>query len=174
MQLFFALVGLAICNLMIIIPALIYASLLCSVYLLALSVYLSGILMSAAGLARTEHIDFHAPWSYADVNDAPYPATAVVEVTAAGVQIDGKTVADETMADGHPPPAPVSAAKSGTPVHVVLPHRFGWPEIGQGLGLVSAGILLFILGALMKRWSWRGCQTYWRWNLQQLRLTAAG
>jgi len=168
MKLFFALIGLAICNVVVMISALVYFSFLFTAYMLALTLYISGILISGAGIAKTEQVNFHVPWTN---SEREYQEPVVVELNVNGIQINGKQFEDEELvrADVPHPATSTRSATRNTPVHLTLNRQFGWPDVWKGLGLVTAGILLFLLSLLVTRWTWYGCKNYWRWNLKQLR-----
>jgi hypothetical protein len=117
--------GLAIFNLFMIVPAMVYSALLFALYLAALAFYLSGIAITASGLAGNSELLLDLPSRYVQI-DADDPAASArpgCRSTTTGIHVheegDGP---DETSDDGR---AASCAAPSRGRQHPAHQHRHG-------------------------------------------------
>ena len=178
---FISLMGLAVCNVLVMIPALVYFAFLTTSFVLAIGLYTGGIWVSAAGLSGAEkfafEIPFHARFSEHRLHRGPVS----VELNENGIIVDGKTLGESDAAIAPPappvpPPAPAAssatvdaaAADTSKKVQVQLDHRFSAYDFFKGVLMVLAGIALLLLNVVVTTWSWRGFCNYWRWNLRVL------
>ena len=121
LRLLFAAIGLAIFNLFMVVPAMVYAALLAALYASGLTFYLAGCVITASGLSGANEIKLDGPFSHIFVEDNDYGMPGEVQtkvsISEDGVRIysepskddadSGKTGADATERSGR------DAARSG-------------------------------------------------------------
>ena len=103
--------GLAIFNLFMVVPAIVYASLLATMYACALAFYVAGIAITASGLSGANELVLAGPLRHFvdSQNDAGAPKTQ----TKVRIDDEGVHVFEENSPDPLPLPAPErSAARS--------------------------------------------------------------
>ena len=136
--------GLAVFNLFMLVPALVYAALLCAVYAASLVFYLTGIATTASGLAGANELVLD--WPGQPRHGAPH--RLFVRIGDHGIDV----TTDEGAADGKIRITTDMDADSRT------------TQTLAGAGLVLGGILLFLLSLVVTRYSWRGLKRYAQFN----------
>jgi len=103
--------GLAVFNLFMIVPALVYASLLSAVYVCALAFYLAGIATTASGLAGTNELVLDWPTRFVDVSaDDGRPRQLRIDIGERGINVHPEHAApSDSAADGDDDSASASA-----------------------------------------------------------------
>ncbi|MGZ8290795.1 MAG: DUF1700 domain-containing protein [Telluria sp.] len=93
--------GLAIFNLFMVVPAIVYASLLATLYACALALYLGGIAVTASGLAGATELVLDGPLKHFIIHgrdDDGVPAQARLTIDATGVHVDETSGDTEAIA----------------------------------------------------------------------------
>ena len=100
--------GLAIFNLFMVVPAIVYASLLATMYACALAFYVAGIAITASGLSGANELVLGGPLRhFISSDDAAASSTARTKVR---IDEEGVHIFEESIAEPLPPPANRSAA----------------------------------------------------------------
>ncbi|MFZ6658526.1 DUF1700 domain-containing protein [Undibacterium sp. TJN19] len=177
-----ALIGLMFFNLFLLIPAIVYFSLLCSSYIIALSLYVAGIGITAASLSGVENFNFDLPAGYHHVhknghyavNGKNHRENVRVDVTESGILIDGepvdKTGVDVNTSGSSNLPVSVSMEKTDEKLHVEVGNHFYGAKIMTGIGILLGSIVMLMFSMFMTKYTFIGARHYLRWNLSQLHL----
>ena len=100
--------GLAIFNLFMVVPAIVYASLLATMYACALAFYVAGIAITASGLSGANELVLGGPLRhFISSDDAAASSTARTKVR---IDEEGVHIFEESIAEPLPPPANRSGA----------------------------------------------------------------
>ncbi|MFZ6875260.1 DUF1700 domain-containing protein [Undibacterium sp. Di27W] len=130
-----ALIGLMIFNLFMLIPAVVYFSLLCTGYLFALGMYVAGIGITAASLSGVDQFSFDVPVGQHHMHrhrEGKFMKNhnVRVDVSETGIQIDGEKLkdAEQSASSVSVPATPaasaiVSAVTPVTPIAPVTPVK---------------------------------------------------
>jgi uncharacterized membrane protein len=169
-------VGLAIFNLFMIVPAIVYSALLFTLYVCALAFYVGGIMTTASGLAGTNELVLDWPARYLTVDpDSRGERQTRITIGAGDIQVtqdqpargaDGGPDEDgagrregsrvlrgaEAVADGSLRISTEMDAESRTTQSVV------------GLGMVLGGIVLFLVSLVVTRFTLVGLKRYFQMN----------
>lgn len=193
-----ALLGVLVVNLLMLIPAITYTALLFSAYLVSLGLYVTGIVITAASLSGVPqlHVDFPSSHQhYANGRVSEFAGhrrfqrheDVTVEITSSGIVVNtGENVrADESQSEASDVANSVASAAANAVDNVVaskdkatkpqvkIDNRLLPMNAWQGLGVLAAGIFLFLLALVASRYSLIGFRRYLRWNISLLRLSAA-
>lgn len=185
-------IGLLVFNLFMLIPAAVYASLLMSLYLSAFGVYVSGIAVTASGLAGSSELVLSAPLTRMVIGDDGRPAGSQTRIS---IGSNGIHVTDEQDASQAPPdeagepraagPDDESGA-AGEPRSRVLRGAEAMAErkiqittelepgsrttqVLFGSSLILGGIALFLLALVLTRYTLLGIRRYVNMNLSLLK-----
>jgi uncharacterized membrane protein len=176
--------GLAIFNLFMVVPAVVYASLLAAMYACALAFYVSGIAITASGLAGANELVLVGPLRHFVINDdgTGEPDTQTkVAIGENGVRVfQEKLPADhpaEAAPDENAEPdasAPVikraeEVAGRGIHISTALDAGSRTTQTFFGLSMVVAGILLILLSLVVTKYTVRGIKRYIEMNFSLLR-----
>jgi uncharacterized membrane protein len=169
-------VGLAIFNLFMIVPAMVYSALLFALYVCALSFYLAGILTTASGLAGANELvlDWPAGIVTIDPDDRGKHLT-LIEIGDSGIHVRQER--------GTPAPdAPVSrragsrvlrgaeaVADNKIRITTDMDAESRTTQTLLGFGLVIGGILLFLVSLVVTRYSLIGVKRYFQMNRSLLK-----
>lgn len=161
-RLLFSGIGLAIFNLFMVVPALVYASLLAALYACGVALYLSGVVVTASGLAGTNELVLDRPFS------------VVLHDDEAANRRELRVEIDETGVHVHEEPGAQGGADAGDEARgvriftEVSPDSRG-TQIAAGLGFVVGGIVLFLLSLVITRYTFVGIRRYIQMNLSLLK-----
>lgn len=166
-----ALIGLAVFNFFMMIPAVVYFSLLMSSYAVALALYVAGIAFSAAAISGVEQFTVHMPPSYqVAIGDDSFIRSkrqhggqVRVEISEAGIYVD-----DEDKNDTRA--AAATAADASEVTHVEFNNQIGLGHAWHGVGILLGSILLMMFNLLITKYTFIGFGQYLRWNLSMLRV----
>jgi uncharacterized membrane protein len=152
-------VGLAIFNLFMIVPAMVYSALLFSLYVAALAFYLGGVAITASGLAGNGDILFDLPTRYVQVDEDYRGGNQVrVQIDETGIHVHEDTPAHtETGAPDRLRITTDMDADSRTTQTVF------------GFGMVLGGIALFLLSLIVTRYTVVGIKRYVQMNFSLLK-----
>lgn len=157
-RLLFSGIGLAIFNLFMVVPAMVYASLLAALYVSGVALYFSGVVVTASGLAGTNELVLDRPFSVVVNDDESIDRRELrVEIDETGVHVH-----EEPGARGGDEPRGVRIFTE------VSPDSRG-TQIAAGLGFVVGGIVLFLLSLVITRYTFVGIRRYIQMNLSLLK-----
>ncbi|WP_228892476.1 DUF1700 domain-containing protein [Pseudoduganella aquatica] len=187
-----SLVGLAIFNLFMVVPAMVYAALLGTIYVCAFAFYLSGIVITASGLSGTNELVLDGPLREMiqfdhDDHDGQRTQTKVA------IGHDGIQVYQEPMDGYNAPPTADNAgedqdngdgssSRSGkiiekaermasSTVHITteLDGESRTTQSVLGMTLVIVGILLSLISLVVTKYTIMGVKRYIQMNFSLLR-----
>src|SRR5450830_839945 len=95
LRLLVSLVGLAIFNLFMVVPAAVYAALLATLYAVGLSFYLAGIAITASGLSGANELVLDGPLRHIIIqDDGDVPSVTHISIGDTGIHIRSAQSAD--------------------------------------------------------------------------------
>lgn len=168
-------VGLAIFNLFMLVPAMVYGSLLAAVYAASLAFYLSGIAITASGLAGANELVLKQPLRQVVVEDRDGArANARVIIGPGGIQVYKDTAgepSDEPAAgtDSRVIRGAENMATSRIHISTDLDAGSRTTQTLLGLGMVLGGIVLFLLSLVITRYTFIGIKRYVQMNISLLK-----
>lgn len=177
----FSFIGLGIFNLFMVVPAAVFSALLLSVYAVAFGLYISGIAVTASGLAGANELVLSGPLSHISVIDDEGEQTDLrtqtrISINERGVQFNQEPVqgprADvvdkgasksERLLEG-------AEAMAGGDVHISsdLDNQSRALQTAVGIGLVLLGIMLSLFSIVVTRYSLIGLKRYLQMNIALL------
>jgi uncharacterized membrane protein len=189
-----SLIGLAIFNLFMVVPAMVYAALLGAVYVCAFTFYLGGIVITASGLSGTNELVLDGPlreFIHFDNQDGEGHRTQTkIAIDHEGIQIyqepldgyDAPPAADASDADGASDSDSDSNSRSGKIIEKAERMASGAVHISTeldgesrttqsvlGMTLVIVGILLSLLSLVVTKYTIMGIKRYIQMNFSLLR-----
>jgi uncharacterized membrane protein len=173
-------VGLAIFNLFMIVPAVVYSALLFALYVCALTFYLAGIATTASGLAGANELVLDWPSRYVTLDDDGHGRQVGVEIGDRGIvvrQERPRVAAPLPPDDGDDAGDRHSRALSGAEALADSTLRISTDMDAEsrttqtlfGLGLVLGGIALFLLSLVVTRYTFVGLKRYVQMNRSLLK-----
>lgn len=179
--------GLLVFNLFMAIPAAVYAALLVAVYGCALGFYVSGIAITASGLAGANELVLNNPLHRIErMEDGSERRTTTnsrtrVAIGEQGIHIyqddppaGSEDEADSGDGDGGGKSELVirraeKVADTGIQITTDLDNESRTTQTVFGLSMVLGGILLFLLSLVVTKYTFVGLKRYLRMNLSLLR-----
>lgn len=183
-----AIVGLAIFNLFMVVPALVYASLLATLYATGLAFYLGGSVVTASGLSGANEIRLDGPLRNVIVIDDDGGSNSHVKVAIdeQGVRVFSES--NEPKTPSAPAPTPdetddpdadkpsvrvikkaESVASQGIVVATEMDADSRVSQTLVGFGLVLGGIFLLLLALVITRFTLIGAKRYFEMNAALLK-----
>jgi uncharacterized membrane protein len=181
-------VGLAIFNLFMIVPAMVYSALLFAVYVCALAFYLAGIATTASGLAGTNELVLDWPSRFVQIDDDSrqlrieidkhginvHPerqhAAASADQDDAAPDTDGdEDASDSPRAHSHVLRGAHAVADGAVHITTGMDAQSRTTQTLFGFGLVLGGIALFLLALVITRYTFVGLKRYVQMNWSLLR-----
>jgi uncharacterized membrane protein len=175
-------VGLAIFNLFMLVPALVYATLVLCLYLSALTFYVAGIATTASGLAGANELVLDWPSRFVTIDDDGRGRQLRVNIGSNGIVVNEERpqVADplppEDKAD---PDSRLERSRALRSAHALadstlristdMDAESRTTQTLFGLGLVLGGIALFLLSLVVTRYSFAGLRRYVQMNRSLLK-----
>ncbi|SDD52537.1 Protein of unknown function [Massilia sp. PDC64] len=178
-------VGLAIFNLFMIVPAMVYSALLFALYACALTFYLAGIATTASGLAGANELVLDWPSRFVTIDDDGRGRQMRIEIGSHGINV---TQERPQVADPLPPADPDSdadgssrlersramrgaeaLADSTVRISTEMDAESRTTQTLFGLGLVLGGIALFLLSLVITRYTFIGLKRYLQMNRSLLK-----
>jgi uncharacterized membrane protein len=171
--------GLAIFNLFMLVPAIVYSALLFSLYVAALAFYLGGIAITASGLAGNGDLLLNLPARYVNVDaDAPDSKRQIrVQIDESGINVHEED-AGPPARDGDEPEQRDSSrlrrgaeAVAGKTLHITtdMDADSRTTQTLFGFGMVLGGIALFLLSLVVTRYTAIGIKRYVQMNFSLLK-----
>lgn len=155
-------VGLAIFNLFMVVPAAVFGALLTALYACAFAFYVSGIVVTAAGLAGANEYVFQGPVKHVVFENGhrveERGGSGTVTIGPLGVQFHKDD--DKDLTEG----------ESGT-VRIVndMEGDSRTAQTAVGVGLVIGGIALLLAALVITRYTFIGIKRYLQMNLSLLK-----
>lgn len=185
-RLMVAVLGLAIFNLFMVVPAIVYASLLATLYACGLALYLGGVAVTASGLAGASELVLDGPLKHFVINgrdDEGEPRQAKVTIDAMGVHVDENykgedadtsasvdvDVSEDTNRSERVIRGAESVAERGIKVYTDMDADSRATQTAVGLAMVVGGIVLFLLSLVVTRYTFIGIRRYIDMNLSLLK-----
>lgn len=185
-RLMVAVLGLAIFNLFMVVPAIVYASLLATLYACGLALYLGGVAVTASGLAGASELVLDGPLKHFVINgrdDDGEPRQAKVTIDAMGVHVDENyrgegpdasasvdvDVSEDTNRSERVIRGAESVAERGIKVYTDMDADSRATQTAVGLAMVVGGIVLFLLSLVVTRYTFIGIRRYIDMNLSLLK-----
>ena len=181
-----AVVGLAIFNLFMVVPAIVYASLLATLYACGLALYLGGVAVTASGLAGASELVLDGPLRHFIIDgrdDNGEQRQAKVTIDSTGVHVDQNYKTDNPDVDvavdvdvSEDPNrservirGAESVAERGIKVYTDMDADSRTTQTAVGLAMVVGGIVLFLLSLVVTRYTFIGIRRYIDMNLSLLK-----
>jgi uncharacterized membrane protein len=169
-------VGLAFFNLFMVVPAMVYGSLLAALYACALAFYVAGIAITASGLSGANELVLGGPLRHVTFGDDGSAETTQTRVSIGnhGIQVyqDKVPLAGRPAADGRKARAERGAeAMAERGIHISTDMEAGSRATQTlfGLGMVLGGIVLFLLSLVVSKYTFIGIKRYVQMNFSLLR-----
>jgi uncharacterized membrane protein len=166
--------GLAIFNLFMIVPAIVYSALLFALYVCALAFYLSGIAITASGLAGNSDLLLDLPTRYvqidADDPDARRQVRVQIDDTGIHVHEEGGDAGDQRGMRGSRLRRGAEVV-AGNSLHITtdMDADSRTTQTVFGFGMVLGGIALFLLSLVVTRYTAVGFKRYIQMNFSLLK-----
>jgi uncharacterized membrane protein len=171
--------GLAIFNLFMIVPAMVYSALLLSLYVAALAFYLGGIAITASGLAGNGDLLLDLPARYVNIDaDDPEGKRQIrVQIDETGINVHEEGASRSGTAGDEPGVRDNSRLRRGAEVvagntlHITtdMDADSRTTQTLFGFGLVLGGIALFLLSLVVTRYTAIGIKRYVQMNFSLLK-----
>jgi uncharacterized membrane protein len=178
-------VGLSIFNLFMVIPALVYASLLASVYVSAFAFYIGGVAVTASGLSGQNELALQGPLrQLMELTDSRFDTQQEedealrwkVAITSRGLQVFKDPAKDPATTDGEPASRnsriwdrAEAVATGDLRITTDLDKGAQTTQTLVGLGMVLGGIGLCLISILLTRYTVIGMRRYAAMNVSLLR-----
>jgi uncharacterized membrane protein len=168
--------GLAIFNLFMIVPAMVYSALLFALYVAALAFYLGGIAITASGLAGNGELLLDLPTRYVQIDgeddDAKRQLRVQIDDTGIHVHEEGAgLLADDDKGRDSSRLRRGAEAVAGNTLHVTTDMNADsrTTQTLFGFGMVLGGIALFLLSLVVTRYTFVGIKRYIQMNFSLLK-----
>jgi uncharacterized membrane protein len=177
-------VGLAIFNVFMIVPALVYSALLMCLYVVALTFYLAGIATTASGLAGANELVLDWPSRFVTIDDDGRGRQLRVDIGSHGIIVkqERPRVADPLPPEDKADPDSTSRiersralrgaealADSTLRIRTDMDAESRTTQSLFGFGLVLGGIALFLLSLVVTRYTFIGLKRYLQMNRSLLK-----
>jgi len=175
-------IGLAIFNLFMIVPAVVYSALLFALYACALAFYLAGIATTASGLAGANELVLDWPSRFVTIDDDGRGRQMRIEIGDRGIIVKQER---PQVADPLPPAdradgddrlersrtlrSAEALADSTLRISTDMDAESRTTQTLFGLGLVLGGIALFLLSLVITRYTFIGIRRYVQMNRSLLK-----
>lgn len=182
--------GLLVFNLFMLIPAAVFASLLMALYMSAFGVYVSGIAVTASGLAGSNELVLSAPLSRMDAtnDDGAGETQTRVSIGEHGIQVyeepvlrpdlrpdagDNEQTADVVVDDRDKRSRVLRGAEAVAERRIQITTDLDpdsrTTQVVLGCGLILGGIALFLLSLVFSKYTIAGIRRYVNMNMSLLK-----
>lgn len=183
LRLLVSLVGLAIFNLFMVVPAAVYAALLATLYAVGLSFYLAGIAITASGLSGANELVLDGPLRHVFIQDDEGGERRETRITIGdtGIDIDhlpGPLQGDpaESESESGAPGASSrmmeraeALAGGGIRISTDMDRDARTTQTVFGVGMLLGGIAIFLLSLVVTRYTLIGIKRYVAMNVSLLK-----
>lgn len=177
----FSFIGLGIFNLFMVVPAAVFSALLVSVYASAFALYVSGIAITASGLAGANELVLSGPLRHLVIYDdegeqVDTRMQTKISISDQGVDIfqepsvglrkewEEASSNSEKLLEGAE-----AMAEGGVHITSDLDNESRATQTAVGIGLVLLGIMLSLVSIVITRYSLIGLKRYLQMNISLLR-----
>jgi uncharacterized membrane protein len=164
-------VGLAIFNLFMIVPAIVYSALLFALYVCALAFYLGGVVTTASGLAGTNELVLDWPSRFVDIDpDSRGERQTRITIGAGDIQVtQDRPAHTEASDDKAREPSRVlrgaeAVADGSLRISTEMDAESRTTQTAVGLAMVVGGIVLFLMSLVVTRFTFAGLKRYFQMN----------
>jgi uncharacterized membrane protein len=168
--------ALAIFNLFMVVPAMVFGALLAALYACALAFYVAGIAITASGLSGANELVLGGPLRHVTFNDDGSAESTQTRVSIGnhGIEVyqDKVPLADQPAPDDTESRALRGAeAMAARGIHITTDVDAGsrTTQTLFGLGMVLGGIVLFLLSLVVTKYTFIGIKRYVQMNFCLLR-----
>jgi len=176
----FSLIGLSIFNLFMVVPAAVFSALLMGMYASAFALYVSGIAITASGLAGANELELSGPLRHLVIYDDDGEAIDTQVRTKVSISEQGVDVfrdppaspakdGDEAGQSGRLLESAEAMAGGGVRISTDLDNESRATQTAVGVGLIVLGIVLSLLSIMLTRYSLIGLKRYIQMNAALLR-----
>nr|WP_314547464.1 DUF1700 domain-containing protein [uncultured Massilia sp.] len=173
-------VGLAIFNLFMLVPAMVYASLLCALYISALAFYLAGIATTASGLAGTNELVLDWPSRFVTIDEDRGERQTLITIGDQGIHVtqerpDTGSGSDDGTDSGNGSRrsrvlrGAEAVADSTLRISTDMDAESRTTQTLLGGGMVLGGIALLLASLVVTRYTWVGLKRYLQMNRSLLK-----
>jgi uncharacterized membrane protein len=165
--------GLGIFNLFMIVPALVYAALLCALYVCALCFYLAGIATTASGLAGANELVLDWPSRFVTIDEdkrGERQTRIVIGDNSIQVRQDRPRPAPDADTDADAPSdsrvlrGAEAVADGKLRISTDMDAESRTTQTLLGFGMVLGGIALCLASLVVTRYTWVGLKRYLQMN----------
>lgn len=186
LRLLVSLVGLAIFNLFMVVPAAVYAALLATLYAVGLSFYLAGIAITASGLSGANELVLDGPLRHVFVQDddggeGGERRETRITIGDRGIEVDhlpGPLQRDPAEAEAESKAPGASSrmmeraealAGGGIRISTDMDRDARTTQTVFGVGMLLGGIVIFLLSLVVTRYTLIGIKRYVAMNISLLK-----
>ncbi|MGK5003893.1 DUF1700 domain-containing protein [Janthinobacterium sp. LB2P70] len=179
LRLLVSLVGLAIFNLFMVVPAAVYAALLAALYAAGLSFYLAGIAITASGLSGANELVLDGPLRHVFIHDGGEGGEGRetrITIGDAGIEVDH--LPGPVKAESEPEAPGASSrvmeraealAGGGIRISTDMDRDARTTQTVFGVGMLLGGIAIFLLSLVVTRYTLIGIRRYVAMNVSLLK-----
>jgi len=181
MRMLVSFIGLAIFNLFMVIPAIVYGAILMSIYACAFAFYIGGIAITASGLAGANELVLSGPFRHIivaddEIDDPEVRMQTKVSIGHTGIkvfqepspglqaQLDEESSRSERLLD-----SAEALADSGVRISTDLDSASRTTQTAIGAGFILLGIMLSLLSIVVTRFTAVGIKRYVQMNFALLK-----
>ncbi len=172
----FSVLGLAIFNLFMVVPAMLYSALLMAIFAAGMGCYVAGIAVTASALAGASELVLDGPLRHFVLSDAPDlggnpPLQTRISISESGIDVSQEAAPGATDSSNQESAIRRAESVAGRSLHISTDLDSGsrTTQTVFGLGIVLAGIALFLLGMVVSKYTLLGIKRYFQMNLSVLR-----
>ena len=182
LRLLVSLVGLAIFNLFMVVPAAVYAALLATLYAVGLSFYLGGIAITASGLSGANELVLDGPLRYMFIHDddgGDGDDRRETRITIGDTGIEVHNVPGPARDEAGEAAAPNASSRmmeraealagSGIRISTDMDRDARTTQTVFGVGMLLGGIAIFLLSLVVTRYTLIGIKRYIAMNVSLLK-----
>ncbi|MED5595287.1 DUF1700 domain-containing protein [Janthinobacterium sp. P210006] len=182
LRLLVSLVGLAIFNLFMVVPAAVYAALLATLYAVGLSFYLAGIAITASGLSGANELVLDGPLRHVFIHDddggeGGERRETRITIGDTGIEVDHVPgTAQRERAESETPGASSrmmeraeALAGGGIRISTDMDRDARTTQTVFGMGMLLGGIAIFLLSLVVTRYTLIGIKRYIAMNVSLLK-----
>ncbi|MGK5075431.1 DUF1700 domain-containing protein [Janthinobacterium sp. ZB1P44] len=181
LRLLVSLVGLAIFNLFMVVPAAVYAALLAALYAVGLSFYLAGIAITASGLSGANELVLEGPLRHIFIHDddgeGDKRRETRITIGDKGIEIDHvpgplqrePAEAEAPGASSRMMERAEALAGGGVRISTDMDRDARTTQTVFGVGMLLGGIAIFLLSLVVTRYTLIGIKRYIAMNVSLLK-----
>lgn len=183
-----SLLGLTVFNLFMVVPAMVFASLLAAAFACAFAFYISGVAVTASGLAGTNELVLDGPLrEFVHLDDGDRQSQTRVSIGASGIEVfqddrrenlqagakhsggDEEDDDGDDYASGRMLEKAERVANGSVRISTELDNESRVTQAAFGMGMVILGILVCLLSLVVTRYTMAGIKRYIQMNYSLLR-----